>query len=115
MPGWQCKPRGVGWPDSYPDAPGRTLVNAFDGDPREQLAQCLRAFNRLELLGLSGHVSLRLPDSPLILITPGGGLDKARLTGADMVTIDADGRRVDGRYPPPWETPIHTAIHAARP
>ncbi|HZU07312.1 MAG TPA: class II aldolase/adducin family protein [Chloroflexota bacterium] len=82
---------------------------------REQLALCARALHRLDLLGLSGHVSLRIPDSPLILITPGGGLDKARLTGADLVTIDADGQRVAGPYPPPWETPIHTVIHAARP
>jgi ribulose-5-phosphate 4-epimerase/fuculose-1-phosphate aldolase len=82
---------------------------------REQLAQCARALNRLDLLNLSGHVSLRIPDSPHILITPGGGLDKARLTGADMVTIDASGRRLAGRYPPPWETSIHTVIHAARP
>ncbi len=84
-------------------------------EAREQLAQCARALNRLDLLNLSGHVSLRIPDSPLILITPGGGLDKARLTGADMVTIDAEGHRVAGPYPPPWETAIHSAIHAARP
>src|SRR5437868_3156713 len=86
-----------------------------EAEAREQLAQCARALNRLDLLNLSGHVSLRVPDSPLILITPGGGLDKARLTGADMVTIDADGKRLAGPYQPPWETPIHTVIHAARP
>jgi ribulose-5-phosphate 4-epimerase/fuculose-1-phosphate aldolase len=90
-------------------------MSRAEEEAREELAQCARALNRLDLLGLSGHVSLRIPESPLILITPGGGLDKARLTGADMVTIDADGRRVEGPYPPPWETPIHTAVHAARP
>jgi ribulose-5-phosphate 4-epimerase/fuculose-1-phosphate aldolase len=84
-------------------------------EAREQLAQCARALNRLDLLNLSGHVSLRIPDSPNLLITPGGGLDKARLTGADMVTIDPDGQRLAGPYQPPWETPIHTVIHAARP
>ena len=57
-----------------------------EANAREQLAQCARALNRLDLLNLSGHVSLRVPDSPLILITPGGGLDKAPLTSADMVT-----------------------------
>ena len=51
-----------------------------EAEAREQLAQCARALNRLDLLNLSGHVSLRIPESPLILITPGGGLDKARLT-----------------------------------
>ena len=76
------------------------MTNA-EAEAREQLAQCARALHRLDLLNLSGHVSLRIPDSPLILITPGGGLDKARLTAADMVTIDADGKRVAGPYPPP--------------
>lgn len=93
---------------------GYTLTPA-EREARERLALCARALARLDLLGLSGHVSLRIPDSDLILITPGGGLDKSRLTGADMVTIDAEGRRVAGPYPPPWETPIHTVIHAARP
>ena len=90
------------------------MTNA-EAEAREQLAQSARALNRLDLLNLSGHVSLRIPDSPNILITPGGGLDKARLTGDDMVTIDAEGNRLAGPYPPPWETPIHTVIHAAQP
>ncbi len=90
------------------------MTNA-EAEARERLAQCARALNRLDLLNLSGHVSLRIPDSENVLITPGGGLDKARLTGADMVTIDPAGTRLAGPYPPPWETPIHTVIHAARP
>lgn len=90
-------------------------MTGAEAEARERLALCARAFHKLDLLGLSGHVSLRIPDSDLILITPGGGLDKARLTGADMTTMDAQGQRVSGAYPPPWETPIHTVIHAARP
>lgn len=88
---------------------------AAEADARAQLAQCARSLHRLNLLDLAGHVSVRIPDSPLILITPGGGLDKGRLTADDMVTIDAVGQRVAGAYPPPWETPIHTAVHADRP
>ena len=90
-------------------------VSEAERGAREQLAQCARALNRLGLLDLSGHVSLRLPDSPLIVISPGGGLDKSRLTPDDMVTVDAAGAQVAGPYPPPWETAIHTAVHAARP
>jgi ribulose-5-phosphate 4-epimerase/fuculose-1-phosphate aldolase len=68
---------------------------------RAHLAQCARSLNRLGLVDLSGHISLRLPDSPSILISPGGGLDKSRLTPDDMVRIDAASERVDGPYPPP--------------
>jgi ribulose-5-phosphate 4-epimerase/fuculose-1-phosphate aldolase len=82
---------------------------------REKLAQAGRALDRAGIYGLSGHVSLRIPDSDLILITPGGGLDKSRLRPSDLVTIDASGERVSGPYPPPLETAIHTLIHAERP
>jgi ribulose-5-phosphate 4-epimerase/fuculose-1-phosphate aldolase len=84
-------------------------------EAREKLALCARALARIDCLGLGGHVSLRIPDSDLILITPGGGLDKFKLTAADMVTMDAAGKHVSGPYPPPLEWPIHTAVHAARP
>ncbi len=90
-------------------------TTSVEQETREELATCSRALARIGVYGLAGHISLRIPDSPLILITPGGGLDKTRLTGADMTTIDADGKWVDGPYPPPLETPIHTVVHAARP
>lgn len=84
-------------------------------EAREKLAQCGRALARLGLYGLGGHVSLRVPDSDLILITPGGGLDKERLEPDDLTLVDAAGKHVSGRYVPPRETPIHTVMHAARP
>src|SRR5437867_4155044 len=86
-----------------------------EDEAREKLATCARALARIGGLNLGGHVSLRIPGSDLILITPGGGLDKHKLTAADMVTMDASGRHVAGPYQPPLEWPIHTVVHAARP
>jgi ribulose-5-phosphate 4-epimerase/fuculose-1-phosphate aldolase len=86
-----------------------------EAQAREKLAACARALGRLGGLGVGGHVSLRVPDGDLILITPGGGLDKEKLTAEDMVTMDAAGAYVAGPYRPPLEWPIHTAVHAARP
>jgi hypothetical protein len=79
------------------------------------LAECGRALGRPGLIGLGGHVSLRIPDSELILITPRGGLDKLRMRPSDLTTIDAAGKPLGGPYPPPIETPIHTVVHAVRP
>lgn len=90
-------------------------MTSAEQEAREKLAQCGRALHRLGVYDLSGHISLRIPDSELILITPGGGLDKARLRPSDLTTIDASGKRVAGQYPPPLETAIHTVVHAARP
>jgi len=90
-------------------------ASTAEQEAREKLALCARALHKIGVYDLAGHISMRIPDSPLILITPGGGLDKSRLRGADMTTIDAEGKRVGGPYPPPLETPIHTVVHAARP
>jgi len=90
-------------------------MTAAEQEAREKLALAGRALNREGLYDVAGHISLRIPDSDLILITPGGGLDKARLRPSDLTVIDADGKRVAGPYPPPLETPIHTVVHAARP
>ncbi len=90
-------------------------INSAEQEGRERLALCARALHSIGVYGLAGHISLRIPDSPLILITPGGGLDKSRLTGDDMTVIDENGKHVGGLYPPPIETPIHTIVHAARP
>lgn len=90
------------------------MANAEE-QARDKLATCARALGRIGCLRLGGHVSLRIPDSDLILITPGGGLDKLKLTAKDMVTMDASGKHVAGPFSPPLEWPIHTAVHAARP
>jgi len=100
---------------SVPERGVSMATTAIEQEAREKLALCARALHRIGVYDLAGHISLRIPDSPLILITPGGGLDKSRLTAADMTTIDEKGNRVAGPYPPPAETPIHTVVHAARP
>src|SRR5580765_3389350 len=92
-----------------------TAMIRGEEDAREKLALCARALGRIGGLGLGGHVTLRIPDSELLVITPGGGLDKEKLTAADMVTVDANGKYVSGPYGPPIEWPIHTAVHRARP
>src|SRR5581483_8543108 len=88
-------------------------MSSAEDEAREKLATCARALARIGAIGLGGHISLRIPDSDLILITPGGGLDKTRLTAEHMITMDATGKRVAGPYNPPLEWPIHTAVHAA--
>src|SRR5690348_12115534 len=90
-------------------------MTAAESEAREKLAACGRALNRLGMFDLSGHITLRIPDSELILVTPGGGIDKSRLRPEDLTVIDADGKRVEGKFPPPLETAIHVVAHRARP
>jgi HCOMODA/2-hydroxy-3-carboxy-muconic semialdehyde decarboxylase len=61
-----------------------------------------------------GHVSVRLPETDLFVITP-----KARMDAVDgpedLVTVDMRGQRVDGKNVQPLETWMHTCIYRKRP
>jgi methylthioribulose-1-phosphate dehydratase len=60
----------------------------------------------------SGNFSVRA--GVHILITP-TGLDKGKLTAADLLEIDPEGRAIGGRGRPSAETSLHTVIYHARP
>jgi methylthioribulose-1-phosphate dehydratase len=59
----------------------------------------------------SGNFSVRA--GVHILITP-TGLDKGKLTAADLLEIDPEGRAIGGRGRPSAETSLHTVIYHAR-
>ena len=63
--------------------------------------------------GSFGNASLRLPDQNLVLVTP-SGMDYERMTVDDLVTIDMDGNKVQGKHKPTSEAPMHLAIYASR-
>ena len=60
-----------------------------------------------------GHVSARIPNSELFLLTPRIGL--ALVKESDLLTMNFQGEVVEGRQPPPSEAWLHTAIMRARP
>ena len=64
--------------------------------------------------GTAGNFSVVVSDDPLrLLITP-SGLDKARLTAADLLLVGADGMPVDGAPgKPSAETALHLALREA--
>jgi L-fuculose-phosphate aldolase len=59
-------------------------------------------------------VSVRIPDSNLVLIGP---VDVSRdiLQADDIVTVDLNSKQVAGETRPPKETEIHTGVYRARP
>jgi HCOMODA/2-hydroxy-3-carboxy-muconic semialdehyde decarboxylase len=61
-----------------------------------------------------GHVSARLPEADLFVITPKASMDAVDGT-ADLVTVDMKGQRVDGKNMEPLETWMHTCIYRKRP
>jgi len=61
-----------------------------------------------------GNLSARLPGSDRVIISP-SGLDKGSLKPADLVVVDLNGQRVEGKYKISTETPTHCAIYRKRP
>jgi L-fuculose-phosphate aldolase len=61
-----------------------------------------------------GHVSVRSPDHPDRMIIKGKGLCLSEIHGDDLVTVDFNYRKIDGRRDLHGELPIHIEIYRAR-
>lgn len=85
---------------------------AMDSGLEEKLAICTRIFAMQGLIGLFGHISVYDPETKLVLISPGGGSDKATIGSSDLAVLDLSGNGLRGQGPVEW--PIHTALHASR-
>ncbi len=60
-----------------------------------------------------GHVSGRVPNQDNFYMKPRGlGLEEIR--AEDLILMDTEGNKLDGKYPPHGETPIHTEIYRIR-
>jgi ribulose-5-phosphate 4-epimerase/fuculose-1-phosphate aldolase len=86
-------------------------------DARRDLAAALRWANRLGFgEGICNHFSIEIPGQPgRFLINP-QGLHWSEVTPADLVTVDAAGRKIEGRHDvEPTAFFIHGAMHRAKP
>ncbi len=62
----------------------------------------------------AGNYSAVLARDPLRLVVSASGADKASLDASRFVTVDSDGRRLEGSGRPSDETALHLAVVAAR-
>lgn len=70
---------------------------------------------KLDLVPLThGNLSIRDPDSGLILMTP-HDYSYEQITLDDLVTTDLEGNVVDGHRQPSYETHVHLAVYEKRP
>jgi L-ribulose-5-phosphate 4-epimerase len=61
-----------------------------------------------------GHVSVRDPDNPVRMMIKGRGLCLSEIHEEDLVTIDFDYRKIEGKRSPHGEMPIHVEIYKVR-
>jgi len=82
---------------------------------RHAVLECThRLAQRGIFVGTGGNVSVRIPDSELIAVTP-SGKDYLGLTPADICICDAGGALVEGPFKPSIETGMHLAVYRNRP
>ena len=83
---------------------------------RGKTATLTRMLNHQGTIGLFGHVSVRVPGTNRVLLSPGAGTDKTKVQPDDIFVFDIDGNILHhpgGLIPLEWR--IHTRIHRDRP
>ncbi len=87
---------------------------------RRKLAILCRIVALQDAIGVYGHISLRVPDSDIVLLTPGAGNRKTRVRTDQIFVFNLAGEIVnhpggDRPLSIPIEWRIHTQIHRDRP
>jgi L-ribulose-5-phosphate 4-epimerase len=80
---------------------------------KKDIISACRILSHKKLIEGFGHVSARIPDSDLFLMTPRIGLALVKET--QLLTMNLKGEVIDGKHPTPAESWLHTAIMKAKP
>jgi L-ribulose-5-phosphate 4-epimerase len=80
---------------------------------KQQLVDAIRMLERAGCIDHNGHCSARR-DATSFYVNSGASV-RGTLTVDDIVTVDLDGKLVEGTAKPPLEYHIHSEIYRARP
>ncbi len=81
---------------------------------RRQVAAAAREMLEQDLVaGTWGNISVYLADEQVVIITP-SGMDYRTMSYEDIVVVDRNGVKLEGKWKPSTESPLHAAIYQAR-
>ncbi len=80
---------------------------------KSDVISACRILSQQRLVAGFGHVSARIPNSELFIMTP--RISLALVTESDLLTMNLKGEVVEGNRPAPSETWLHAAIMKAKP
>ncbi len=80
---------------------------------KQDMISACRILSHQKLVEGFGHVSARIPESELFLITPRIGL--ALVEESNLLTMNLEGKVVEGGNPAPFEARLHIAIMRSKP
>lgn len=95
-------------------------ISDQEAELRRKLAILCRILGMQDSIAVYGHVSLRVPDTDLVLLTPGAGNRKTHVRTDQIFVFDLSGKIInhpggDRPMSVPAEWRIHTQIHRDRP
>ncbi len=124
---FHTSPVQLGWAADYtpaePSAAGKShlasraaaLMGGTQGHIKQEILDCCCRSMQYGLnFNTQGNISVRVPASGLIAITP-TGLEYDRMAADDIVVVDAEGRRVEGERHPSSETDVHLVVYRRGP
>jgi ribulose-5-phosphate 4-epimerase/fuculose-1-phosphate aldolase len=87
---------------------------------RRKLAIFCRVAAMQGYIGTFGHISIRVPDTDIVLVTPGAGAEKTTARADQIFVYDIHGKLLhhpggELAISEPAEYPIHTRLHRDRP
>jgi HCOMODA/2-hydroxy-3-carboxy-muconic semialdehyde decarboxylase len=80
---------------------------------KSDIISACRILSHQKLVAGFGHVSARIPNSELFIMTP--RISLALVTESDLLTMNLKGEVVEGNRPAPSETWLHATIMKAKP
>lgn len=83
-------------------------------EQKQMLVDAILMLERAGIIDFNGHFSVRSGDGSHMLINSGKSVRSA-LTAEDIVTIDFDGKLVEGEAAAPMEFHIHAELYRRRP
>ena len=92
------------------------IATRDEGVLRIKTATMCRMLAMQDSIGMFGHVSIRVPGTDRILISPGAGSEKTLVTPEQVFVFDIGGEILEhpgGEIPLEWR--LHTQIHRDRP
>ncbi len=90
-------------------------MSLVDSHIKQEILDCCRRSVQYGLnFNTQGNISVRVPATGLIAITP-AGLEYDQMTAGDIVVLDAGGRLVEGERQPSSETDVHLVVYRRRP
>ena len=79
----------------------------------QNLVTACRILDAEDIMDELGHFSVRTPNEHRVLMN--GKVSPGQATEHEIIHLDLDGNKIEGKLDPPKETPLHLAVYQRRP